>query len=121
MTDAIWCSQCELEADVAQQHDFIVIGDLLETAFEQLGGLFGVAGEPFLIGAGHSLRRIEEFLRACHFCVATRESGNKAAERFTPPLFVTALREKFPIRVTLRSRRLCGMAARGLSDGGRTC
>jgi tripartite-type tricarboxylate transporter receptor subunit TctC len=41
---------------------------------------------------------------------------------FKRPFFVAALREKFLNRVTFRSRRLCGMAARGFfSDGGRTC
>ena len=52
----------QLESDVSQKDDFVVTGDFLETALEQLGRLFVVTDKPFLIGADHSLKRVEEAL-----------------------------------------------------------
>ena len=44
----------------AQDHDLIVAADLLERALQQSGRLFGIAGEPFFIGAHDPAWRILE-------------------------------------------------------------
>src|SRR6185312_5482461 len=49
-----------LEADVAQHHHLVIAFDLLEGAFQHLLGVGVVAGEPFLIGAGDTARRVHQ-------------------------------------------------------------
>jgi hypothetical protein len=64
-----------LEADVTKKDDFVVTSNFLETALEQSAGLFVVAGKPFLIGAGHPFRRVEEALP----CGIVTSPGNQRA------------------------------------------
>jgi hypothetical protein len=49
-----------LEADVLQQDDLVVAGNLLEGAMQQRHGVFAVAVEEFFIGAHHPVGSAEQ-------------------------------------------------------------
>src|SRR5262249_4910722 len=51
-----------LEADVLQEDDLVIAGNLLEGAVQQLHRVLAVAAEEFLIGADHPVRRAEQAL-----------------------------------------------------------
>ena len=60
MIGAMWCSQCEFEADVLQHDDFVVAVGLLEGALQQRHRVLIIAAEEFAIGAHHPVGRADE-------------------------------------------------------------